>query len=291
MLDYADPCKAGPLSCGVGCRADSDVESVSLLSTAYSRNSRISLASSFHGVPTNPIEELKNRVSTFQSKGWLSQQEHRKYMALLQTAPTPKENSQTVMEHVLQELEKELDMLEEKMSGGTMLNKQTRLAVLTPRGLTPTHDRPRAIGVFPEPKRAPFDTVNNKMNKGGSSIVDPKDLANDLSEDRISELFVETCFFGRLGFVQPPCCLQCNYRESLKGAVPNTNCGRWVIWRRDAKHVLHPHHLCDNAIAIQCHAARKLLVGKMVDNHKWDTTSKVLLQPRTMKPFQPKLCM
>jgi hypothetical protein len=233
---------------------------------------------------------LGKRISIFQSKGWLSQQEHRKYMALISTAPTPKENA--VTEHVLTELEKELDMLEERMNGGTMLNKQTRMSVLTPI----MSERPRAFGVFPEPKgaqkAAPFGSItNNKNNKTRSPpIADPSRLSNDLSEDQISELFVETCFFARLGFVQPPCCLQCTYRESMKEAMPNTKCGRWVIWRRDAKHVLHPHHLCDNAIAVQCHAARQLLAGKTVHNHRWDNVNKMLLAPRTVKQFQPRMC-
>jgi hypothetical protein len=285
MLDYADPCAVGPLSCNVGCRADSDVESVS----GFSRRSCGTNFTNYtddSGEPTNHNDFLRKRISKFQSKGWLSQQEHRKYMALISTAPTPKENA--VTEHVLKELEKELDMLEERMTSGTMLNN----SCLTPRMSEPR----RSLGVFPGPKTAPkvtpFGSITNKTNNWTPSppIADPSRLSNDLSEDQISELFVETCFFARLGFVQPPCCLQCTYRESMKEAVPNTRCGRWVIWRRDAKHVLHPHHLCDNAIAVQCHAARQLLAGKTVHNHRWDNVNKILLEPRKVKSFQPRMC-
>jgi hypothetical protein len=286
MLDYADPCAVGPLYCNVGCRADSDVESVSLFS-GFSRRSRATNATVDLEEPTSHHDALRKRISIFESKGWLSQQEHRKYMALMSTAPTPKENA--VTEHVLMELEKELNQLEERMSGGTMLNKQTRMSILTPR----MSERPsRALGVFPEPKTArkaaSFGSITNK--RASPPIADPSDLSNDLSEHQISELFVETCFFARLGFVQPPCCLQCTYRESMKEAVPNTKCGRWLIWRRDAKHVLHPNHLCDNAIAVQCHAARRLLAGKTVDNHRWDNVNKIMVEPRTFKSFQPRMC-
>jgi hypothetical protein len=65
----------------------------------------------------------------------------------------------------------------------------------------------------------------------------------------VQQLFVEMCFFARLGFVQPPCCLQCTYKESIlekhlrsqhninpDGILvqPNRNCQRWVAWRKDA---------------------------------------------------------
>jgi hypothetical protein len=287
MIDYADPCAMGPLNCSVGCRPDSDVESCSIFS-GYSRRSFASVDTP-HGNAKSLIDALKHRVTEFQSKGWLSQQEHRKYMTLLMTAPTRKESISDVHDHVLTELEKELNMLEEKMNGGTMLSKQTRMSIPTPENLsTPTAERSQFFGCA-----RPFSSVTNKTNneQPKPSIVDPKELSNDLSDDQISELFVETCFFARLGFVQPPCCLQCTYRESMKEAVSNANCGRWVIWRRDANHILHPHELCSNAIAVRCHTARKLLAGKSVENHKWDKNNKVLIQPRNVSTFQPGKCI
>ena len=164
------------------------------------------------------------------------------------------------------------------MSGGTMLMKQTRLAILTPRtGVT----TPGGEQANEAAKATPFAPLTNMLNnqKRSSSIMHPKDLTDSLSEDQIADLFVETCFFARLGFIQPPCCLQCNYREALKEHTPNTKCGRWIVWRKDAKHILHPRYLQENTIMVQCHAARKLLAGKLVDYHKWDDDNKVLLQP------------
>ena len=136
----------------------------------------------------------------------------------------------------------------------------------------------------PSIKLEPLGDATKKVNNQKSRVVvDAKDLANHLSEDQIEDMFVETCFFARLGFVQPPCCLQCSYRESLKEAAPKSNCSRWVLWRREAKHVLHPHYMENNTIFVQCHVARQLLAGKLVDAHKWDEVNKVLLFPRPAK--------
>lgn len=308
MIDdyYSDPCSLGPLNCNVDCHPedDSDVESVSIFST-ISRKSRKSLESLYGNSPIIAIEALKQRIAEFESKGWLSQQEHRHYMTLLLTAP--KHNKSNLNDQVMQELEKELDVLEEKMNGGTMmLKKQTRIITApTPKSEIPTpaaaaaqhhhYEKPKSsFGLFSglvtgEPdglvQVKPFFT--NITNTNGSSIAAPKELSRDLTEEQISELFVETCFFARLGFVQPPCCLQCTYRESMKEEVPNKHCGRWVIWRRDANVVLHPSELDNNAIAVRCHASRELLANKTVDNLKWDTTNRVLTDTRSAKTFIP----
>lgn len=279
MLDYGDPCSAvGRLSCG-GCQTDDVDDSVSLLA-ASTWNSR---GTDKSGPSHDHVASLKKRVSTFQSKGWLSQQEHRKYMALLSTGPAAKENSSGVKDHVLKELEKELNTLEYKMTGGKKQSTFSRLAESANRTTSGFH-------MFTQSRSTtPFAPITNQAinERLDQSIVLPKFLSKELNEDQISELFVETCFFARLGFVQPPCCMQCTYRESMKEAIPNTKCTRWVIWRRDANHVLHPHHLCDNAIAVRCHTARKLLAGKTVGSYRWDKYSKKLIQPRTMKPFVP----
>ena len=84
-------------------------------------------------------------------------------------------------------------------------------------------------------------------------------------------------FNTRLGFVQPPCCLQDTFREGTKGAPANEKCTRWIIWRRDANVVLHPKNLCQNVIAVRCFAARKLLSGKVIDGNKWDPEQKRLV--------------
>ena len=95
-------------------------------------------------------------------------------------------------------------------------------------------------------------------------------------DDDLSELFVTMCFFARLGFDQPPCCLHCAYHNATKNNSPtssspiingagdennsssggNTNnenndddtakiseCHNLIPWRIDASILLHPTRL------------------------------------------------
>jgi hypothetical protein len=290
-----DPCSIGPLTCGpMNCQtATNDEEMKTTLFSVASQKARSNM-SAFRGpIPrsnTNlssasitPLEHLKDRVSDFQSRGWLSQQEFRQYKNLLETTPKP-------TEYVQNELVEELDLLEDKMTGGKVtLSKQIRKSLLTPRTSVQRNaadDKENSSLVEPPLVRSdePSGDTTKKIDKvKNRSIVDAKDLANQLSEGRMEEMFVETCFFARLGFVQPPCCLQCSYREALKEAAPKSSCGRLVVWRRDAKHVLHPHYMKNNTVFVQCHVARQLLAGKLVDSHKWDEVNKVLLFPHPAK--------
>ena len=125
------------------------------------------------------------------------------------------------------------------------------------------------------------ENITNSSNNLDSSdglalILEPKDLyqRNILSNEETQELFVDMCFYARLGFVQPPCCLLCTYQESMEGASPNKTCTRWVIWRRNAETALHPHQLDGNILVTKCHVAQALLQGETVGGYDWDTDSK-----------------
>ena len=125
-----------------------------------------------------------------------------------------------------------------------------------------------------------FKKTNVVNDTQSDSIVDPRKLSNSLSEEQIADLFVETCFFARLGFVQPPCCMLCTYRESMTGSLPNKKCNRWVVWRLDASKVLHPNKLSDNIVAVKCHTARLLQKGSEVDGYQWNEANKTLSSRR-----------
>lgn len=82
------------------------------------------------------------------------------------------------------------------------------------------------------------------------------------------------CFFARLAIVQPPCCLQCVYRESYHQEC----CERWVVWRKDAKKLAHPDSLGDNIVMVPCWMAKRLTASgrsETVEGWKWDTEQKV----------------
>jgi hypothetical protein len=110
-------------------------------------------------------------------------------------------------------------------------------------------------------------------------IMEPKEIYDKdvLTSDEIQAVFVEMCFYARLGFVQPPCCLLCTYRESMEQKEPNSKCCRWVIWRRDGELLLHPNQLEGNILLTTCHVARSLLSGNTVDGYAWDATNKKLV--------------
>jgi hypothetical protein len=235
---------------------------------------------------------LRQRLELYQSKGWLSQQEYRKYNAFLSTF----DNTTKIGEngsYALKELEVELNLLENRMNHGKK--------PLWKKMLTPTKNGGGRFGNVicsksPSNSRPPLRNATNRFSMGGAmdihaTILDPSLLSSTLSEDAISGLFVETCFFSRLGFVQPPCCLQCTYRETMKkSTAPNLSCKQWVIWRRNANNPLHPSHLCDNAVAVQCQTARRLTLGYTVESYKWDRHSKLLIEPPHASTNKKRQC-
>ena len=109
-------------------------------------------------------------------------------------------------------------------------------------------------------------------------VVDVADFPSQVGEEKKEELFVEMCFFARLGYVQPPCCLRCTYREALKDGNAQTECPRWVIWRKDTTQLLHPNQLEGNLLMVQCRAARRLLSGKRVDGYVWSADRQEVYQ-------------
>jgi hypothetical protein len=131
---------------------------------------------------------------------------------------------------------------------------------------------------------------DNDVDGTHRSIMEPSDIWKGqalLDEQELQELFVEMCFFARLGFVQPPCCLQCTYRESIMSSrptkktttrPPNKNCQRLVVWRRNAETILHPTELDGNLLIVTCQTARRLLAGETVEERVWDTELKQVVQ-------------
>jgi len=128
------------------------------------------------------------------------------------------------------------------------------------------------------------DQNNNKIFLP-SSISDHHQLADSVPVSipySVANLFVEMCFFARLGFVQPPSCLKCvhqlRFGSSKKSHLPavscNSSCQRYVAWRRDASKLLHPNNLQENLMFVPCRYAQKLLLGEEVQGWKWHAKEK-----------------
>lgn len=140
------------------------------------------------------------------------------------------------------------------------------------------HKRKRIMGTHDslenavETEKEPLSTYSQNI----PLIMEPKDLHSTelLSEKGIQELFVSTCFYGRLGFVQPPCCLLCTYHESMEGASPELNCKKLVVWRKNAETPLHPNQLDGNVLIMPCYVVRNMLKGQTVEGYAWDSNTK-----------------
>ncbi|GAX22284.1 hypothetical protein FisN_22Hh074 [Fistulifera solaris] len=125
------------------------------------------------------------------------------------------------------------------------------------------------------------EETKNTARAGDKShgILEPEDLWNgdvDFDEQQLQELFVEMCFFARLGYAQPPCCLKCAYKETKgqdrarSGPPGHPACRRWVVWRKNADTLLHPNKLDGNILILRCNVAQKLLAGKVVGGRRWN---------------------
>ncbi|KAI2505283.1 hypothetical protein MHU86_9185 [Fragilaria crotonensis] len=106
--------------------------------------------------------------------------------------------------------------------------------------------------------------TNNKV------ILDVRDIVDQADEDFVESLFVEMCFFARLGFLQPPMCLRCLYMESVEGMEEDSDCRHFCVWRRNANDALHPNTMAGNLCLVECQAARRLIEGNEVQQHYWD---------------------
>ena len=121
----------------------------------------------------------------------------------------------------------------------------------------------------------------DKENVGdGPFIYEPRKMwltGTIQSQGEIEELFVEMAFFARLGFVQPPSCLRCVYREAIEKQSPDQHCKRWIPWRKNANIALHPDRLDDNLVLIQCQAAKSLVEGEEIQGQQWDSVQRQLV--------------
>ncbi|VEU36268.1 unnamed protein product [Pseudo-nitzschia multistriata] len=286
MQNYtADPCSAvAPLVRAMECIPEGENEDGLHGSSASLFSSIRNLNPAFGGTETDkqeaPLKDLKQRLESFLSCGWLTKQEYQQHADFLATYHSDSSIGANG-KFALRELEKELDSIEEKKSAQPAPQSWSDMFMST-LGIStskPGSSGPQARTSFSPLANATNRSANGATNPSPPTIVSPGDLSNVLSGEDVAELFVETCFFARLGFVQPPCCMSCTYREALRGSLPNEQCDRWVVWRRDAGKTFDPSNNADlgkNALVVQCRSARRLIAGKTVEGYRWDDKKRVL---------------
>lgn len=260
---------------------------------------------------TSPVESVMERLENYEARGWLSRNDFVRYRRILKQNPS-----------VHREVERELKALADSQRFDP--NDDSRYATHVPSNLQP---KPSILlrhqnSVAPsqqQPLRndkrhvswedqsytgtmAGDDNITDqgrtnedKENAHGISssplILEPADLwqgSVQLSEQELQNIFVEMCFFARLGFVQPPCCLHCTYQDTMEAENNDSvqkkrsdrarTCPKWVVWRKNAKTLLHPNRLDGNIFIVRCHVARRLLEGDVVEGRKWDAEQKKVLQ-------------
>jgi hypothetical protein len=262
-------------------------------------------------LPPSATDMLLQRLAEYENIGRLSQKEYSVYRNVLEKHPGSK--------HYLEQISNELDQVAQEARAAEISSSQsTETADEYEHHNYSSREEPQPHSILHDPRREALsqrkfnvswgdqdhdqskddadkydnddddenDKYQDKENIERSSsalILEPADVwkgAAEFDEHQLQELFVEMCFFARLGFVQPPCCLQCTYRESIPKKAPKIDCQRWVVWRKDAEKLLHPNILDGNILIIQCHVARSLLAGESVDGREWDTEQKQVVISR-----------
>ena len=229
---------------------------------------------------------LIDLVQEYEAAGWLSGKQAHEYSRLLQKHPESQE-------YVAKEIQKAVANKKKEVASSSSAAAPAIAAAVKVKPILHSktddhqHVNSRQHGIIWED-----DSTKKKLlfEQGAAWIpicLEPSELKSVLKDDdKVKELFAEMCFFARLGFVQPPSCLRCTYKEGMMeqqdtAAHAKMNpppCQRWVVWRKNADLLLHPDTLGDNIVIFQCHAVRKLLIGKQVEGCIWDTNQKQLVQ-------------
>lgn len=224
------------------------------------------------------LEELLPRIAEFVLRKWISEEDEKYLVTLLQRDLGSTNNN------ALLYVQKKLDQIEAKA------RKTVKKSVN-----------------FLEPCNDHDDEGNNNMKNVSArisasrkdvQIVHKMDSSTysklNLDSDQVSNLFVEMCFFARLGFLQPPCCLFCSFKRSaISQNVTDQNtlketqqCQRFVVWRQDSKILLCQKSLSGNLLLIRCCDAQKLILGEevisMKDAWRWDVTKQRMVQSKTV---------
>lgn len=242
-----------------------------------------------------PVElrlRLLPRIAEYKERRWINDVEEGEFVQLLQDHPVDFDQP---TDHAAIRVKKALDLIKERQEQRESQRSRDRRSYVTkPRPSEPQQEQHTRV-VFapkenmettalpPSPSKMSnkdYSTTKPRVSKQGiKRVLSPAELweSKEVQEtSKVEELFVEMCFFARLGFIQPPSCLRCVYHESMNDRSPDMTCQRWVAWRKNASTQLHPHRLEDNIMMVQCCAVRSLLSGKTVDNCEWDSESKIL---------------
>lgn len=214
---------------------------------------------------------LIDLVQQYEAAGWLARRQALEYTRLLHKHPESQEFVAKEIQKAVAAKQKELVVVHAAAAVRPMLQKKA-----DPPGTNIRHHSDSL-------RQEKLNEIASPREKNDPVYLEPSELKSVITDEvEIKQLFAEMCFFARLGFVQPPSCLRCAYKEGMGQAAAAADkrlpCQRWVVWRKNADLLLHPDTLGDNIIMFQCHVVRKLLAGKQEAGCAWDTKMKQLVQ-------------
>jgi len=225
------------------------------------------------------VEELLSRIAEFVLRKWITEKEESFFVMLLQRDLGSSKHNAAV-----KYVRKKLDDIEMKARTSTMVKKTVRFSEPSSTG----NNDGKIIESNFETSASEMISRNKDVN---IHIIDRFTASRlNLNSDQVSNLFVEMCFFARLGFLQPPCCLYCSFQrcsthQKTMDQITSgeaTECHRYVVWRKDAKVLLSRDTLAGNLLLIRCCDAQKLILGEKVISFRniwhWDNTTKVMIE-------------
>lgn len=248
------------------------------------------------GDDTVPLDHLLQKIKTFRSQGWINVFQERGYLQLLGHDERTDGEFFLVNDDAVQKVERELDLIERKKttksistdSGGSG-NKITDAADADDIGSTKENSPDNRIESgdinAASMSKKPLDANESNQQQRQlqfNPINMPEEIANKLDRKQMENLFVEMCFFARLGFLQPPTCLRCAYRAagaSREGTAINVSmkqCNRKILWRKDAKLPIHPDRMQSNSVIVACQTAQAWMDDGVVSDLRWDREAMVL---------------
>jgi len=195
--------------------------------------------------------QLLPRIAECRLRNWISEEDEEYFITLLQKVAS---------DNAASYVQKQLDAIERKARSEKSVHY-----------LQPSHTDHRSHHKYSIKKQE--EIVVTKTSKEVVHIIDVfvcSKLGIDYS--LVSHLFVEMCFFARLGFLQPPCCLKCSFVNSVLSQKTGDqhrrttapHCHRYTVWREDCTVPLSRNTLSGNLLLIRCSDAQKLIVGDEV---------------------------
>uniref|UniRef100_A0A7S4M7U7 Uncharacterized protein n=1 Tax=Odontella aurita TaxID=265563 RepID=A0A7S4M7U7_9STRA len=221
---------------------------------------------------------LRERIAKFRSKGWINALEEAEQLQLLRVAESSKDSS--AAEQILRSLE----FVEKKnLPRNTEGSNSNRVGS---RSGSKKHDEEEDPNVtkmnlnhYDDTSATTSDIAQKRAMKNSHIIPFLHTIDYSGKPEGLRDLFVEMCFFARLGFLQPPSCLSCAFLDAkLSRDGDNSNrvvCRCPVVWRKDATQSLHPDRLggdaSDSGIVITtCTTAQAWMRDEVVEGFCWD---------------------